>query len=605
MAYEDIGARIPQGSINFNRMVQEANAKRLAQEQQVVSPQQKAIDDAFNAPPTKNPEAQAEVDAARQRQQAVDDAFNASPTKNPEESQVKDVNSADPNTTNDNNPYAEGNAEQQGGGSLDKAPVYTANNHDPDPNAKADNPNKRLADEAKDPKKAKDPKSEVNKGGNKSHTITNKEIEQLEKQTNLTLYPYIAGGELARIKHQFSNLNQNKYYLLLNMLVYGFDNKILQSGAYGSEKYVIDKAFLNDFLRMAKIPQLQEIIKKTPAYAKKSFDDIGKLGVTEANANNMDNNPITGPTTEHPSLAAAIMNGIHTEAVSHLDAFCNKVRTSAFLSLPKRAFGSIQNLVQGINGVIAAFAKIINDIYCGIMRYVQMFFGYINGFLAKLQQLLMTFLESLIPVDLLCLLAIIMELIGKQTKILTSLMSMSNVMNQATGGLQSYVSQAMGGAGGGLTAFANNPFAAVNRFLPPQVNQIVQQVNSFSNNPQAFLSTAITNYGYATAAKQTQGEVLNIITQKLGSNFSAMSPIASILGASSNPNGSSMPESSSNLGPNLTKNGTENAYGQPMDSSKIKANSAGGAPLNAATEKAIKSAYSSYTATNSKDMPGY
>jgi hypothetical protein len=461
------------------------------------------------------------------------------------------------------------------GNPLNNAPVYTANAHDADPNAQANNPNAKLADQAADPKKANDPNAEINQGGNKSHTVTNKEIQNLEKQTNLTLYPYLFGGELARIKHQFSNLNQNKYYLLLNMLVYGFDNKILQSGAYGSEKCVIDKAFLSDFLKMSKIPQLQEIIKKTPAYAKKSFDDLGKLGVTEANVNNMDNNPITGPTTEHPSLASSIMNDIHTEAVKNLDAFCNKVRTNAYLSLPKRAFGSIQNLVNSINGVVAAFAKIINDIYCGIMHYVQMFFGYINGFLSKLQQLLMTFLESLIPVDLLCLLSIIMELIGKQTRILTSLMSMSNVMNQATGGLQSYVSQSLGGAGGGITALASNPFAATSKYLPSNVNQIIQQVNSFSSNPQAFLSTAITNFGYATAAKQTQGEVLNIITQKLGSNFAAMNPIASILGAIGVP-GQITPKASTNLGANLFNDGKENVYGHPTDSTAIKANSGSG-----------------------------
>ena len=41
--------------------------------------------------------------------------------------------------------------------------------------------------------------------------VTSEEIRTLEKQTNLTLYPYLFGGELARIKHQFSNLNINKY----------------------------------------------------------------------------------------------------------------------------------------------------------------------------------------------------------------------------------------------------------------------------------------------------------------------------------------------------------------------------------------------------------
>jgi hypothetical protein len=462
------------------------------------------------------------------------------------------------------------------GNPLNGAPVYTANAHDSNPDAAPNNPNARLAEQAADPKKAQDPKSEVNQGGNQSHTVTNKEIQELEKQTNLTLYPYMFGGELARIKHQFSNLNQNKYYLLLNMLVYGFDNKILQSGAYGSEKYVIDQAFLGDFLRMAKIPQLQDIIKKTPAYAKGSFDDLGKLGVTQANANHLSESPITGPSHEHPNLLTALIEKIHPGAIAQLEGYCSSVRTSAYMSLPKRAFASIQKLVAGINGVIAAFEKIINDIYNGIMYYIQQFFALINGIIAKIQQLLQMVIESIIPLDLICLISLILHKSLTDIPLYSSIMNMSNVMNQATGGLQGYLSQSLGGAGGGLSALANNPFAAVSRYLPSQVNQIVQQVNSFNSNPQAFLSTAITNYGYAMAAKQSQGEILNVLTQKLGSNFAAMNPIASILGANPNANGSSLPKASTNLGPVLSDNGTQNTYGQTMDSSLVLANTAGG-----------------------------
>jgi hypothetical protein len=462
------------------------------------------------------------------------------------------------------------------GNPLNGAPVYTANAHDSNPDAAPNNPNARLAKQAADPKKAQDPKSEVNQGGNQSHTVTNKEIQELEKQTNLTLYPYMFGGELARIKHQFSNLNQNKYYLLLNMLVYGFDNKILQSGAYGSEKYVIDQAFLGDFLRMAKIPQLQDIIKKTPAYAKGSFDDLGKLGVTQANANHLSESPITGPSHEHPNLLTALIEKIHPGAIAQLEGYCSSVRTSAYMSLPKRAFASIQKLVAGINGVIAAFEKIINDIYNGIMYYIQQFFALINGIIAKIQQLLQMVIESIIPLDLICLISLILHKSLTDIPLYSSIMNMSNVMNQATGGLQGYLSQSLGGAGGGLSALANNPFAAASRYLPSQVNQIVQQVNSFNSNPQAFLSTAITNYGYAMAAKQSQGEILNVLTQKLGSNFAAMNPIASILGANPNANGSSLPKASTNLGPVLSDNGKQNTYGQTMDSSLVLANTAGG-----------------------------
>ena len=97
------------------------------------------------------------------------------------------------------------------------SPIYTATGIG-DHESLSDNPNARLVSQAaeikKNPKQKTDKTKEINQGGVKAHTITPKEIKDLEKQTNLTLYPYLFGGELARIKHQFTNLNQNKYYLL-------------------------------------------------------------------------------------------------------------------------------------------------------------------------------------------------------------------------------------------------------------------------------------------------------------------------------------------------------------------------------------------------------
>jgi hypothetical protein len=459
--------------------------------------------------------------------------------------------------------------------SLQNAPVYSANSVDPNPNATPDNPNARLAkqsaEQKKTPSQEKDKTKEINQGGNKSHTITRKEIQELEKQTNLSLYPYLFGGELARIKHQFSNLNTNKYYLLLNMLVYGFDNKILQSGIYGQDKYVIDQGFLNDFIKMAKQPGLQEALKKTPAYQKKSFDDIGKLGVTQANANNMNTNPITGPQTEHPNLVTALINKIHPNAVAELDAFCNKVRTSAYLALPKKAFAAIQGLVAGINGVIAAFSTLINDIYNGIMEYVQKFYGYINGLLAKLQQLVMDFLESIIPVDILCILMAILRSIASDIPFFTSLMNMSNITNNLTGALESYVNSAFGGGSnwvGTAGSFASNPFGFVSKYLPPQVNQIINQVNALGNNPNNFLASMMANYGYGIAAKATQNKVVSEIQNIMGPNFSVFNPIINALG-NTNPQN---PESASKLGATTFKDGAEDIYGHPTDSSKIGVN---------------------------------
>lgn len=190
------------------------------------------------------------------------------------------------------------------------------------------------------------------------------DIQNLEKQTGLNLLPYLFGGELARIKHQFTDLNINKYYLLLCLLVYGFDNNIMSATiGENNPKYVIDDNFIKDFQRMIKIPQLTDILKKTPAFAKGCFEEMGQFGNMAAGGDMMDNNPITGPNRYTPSLVTNTMEKIWPGSVNKLEKFCNMIRTRAYLTMPKSAFGSIQKVVRLINGVVKAFNKMMNDFY--------------------------------------------------------------------------------------------------------------------------------------------------------------------------------------------------------------------------------------------------
>lgn len=451
---------------------------------------------------------------------------------------------------------------------LFNAPIYIANSVDD--KAKTSNPNERLQKLSTTPKteKNKNEVSELEEGGVKSHTITSKEIKDLEVQTNLTLYPYLFSGELARIRHQFSNLNKNKYYLLLNMLVYGFDNKILQSGVYGHDKYVIDEEFLNDFLRMAKIPQLQEIIKKTPAYAKGSFNEIGKLGVTQANANNMFSNIITGPLTEIPRTIEALIDKIHPNSVSSMNAFCNRVRTNAYLTLPKRAFGALVGLVTAINGVLTAFAQIITDIYNGIIAYIQQIFGLINALITKIQQLIMGFLESIIPVDILCILLLILDSMLTDVPFYSSLMNMSNLAYELESNFKDYVEETFKF---NIDGFADDPLREVSKFLPPEVNKVIKAVNSLVDNPNSYLSGMLMDFGYGLAAKQTQSALYERILDEMGPTFTDMNVMGSILGVGRDPS-RTRPEPVDILGALFTKNGKEDAYGHVIRSAEIKSN---------------------------------
>jgi hypothetical protein len=408
----------------------------------------------------------------------------------------------------------------------------------------------------------------------RNHMMGLSEFSDLEMQTNLTLYPYAFGGELARVRQRFSALNKNKYYLLLNMLVYGFDNKTMEcSIGEGEQKHIIDKGFVDDFVRMANDPLLENIIKKTPAYQKGCFDDYGKFGALEANGNNINENPITGPLSEEPNLIAALLNKIHPDATANLEAFCNKVRTSAFLALPKKAFSSLVRLVRAINGVLAAFNTFIQDIYKGIMYYVQQVFGIINGLLAKLQKLISSFLEKYIPVDLLCILILILQQMAGDIPFFTSLMSLASVTANFEGAFMGYVNSAFGI---NIQAFGANPLGYLSQYLPPQVTQLVNMMNQFAENPDAYLASMLSNYGYSLASRSTQNQVFSQLLNQYGSSYVSMNLVGAILGSGEGVEETNTytPPAPVAMGPDTTRNNKCDMYGKPLDSSKIKANEA-------------------------------
>lgn len=399
--------------------------------------------------------------------------------------------------------------------------------------------------------------------------VTKEEIRTLEKQTNLTLYPYLFGGELARIKHQFSNLNINKYYLLLCLLVYGFDNKTLSSSVQGHEKYIIDEAFLNDFFKMAKQPLLQDALKKTPAWQKGCFDEIGKEGVTEANADNMAESPLTGPKKTTPSLVERLLNKIHPDAVTNLEKFCNTIRTRSYLSMPKGAFSSVGRLVRAINGVVAAFNAIITDIYNGIIAYVQQVYAWVNGLIAEAQRWLMSKIEEIVPLDLICLLLDTLQVIMDDINFFTSLFNMSGPFLNYLNTIQTFMNTAS-------NLLTNpNPLSLLKGFLPPDVQKIMDTVDQIGSDPGSFMSDMLSNYGYSYIATALQGNLVGALVNKFGPQYSKASPIGDILSKAEAiynryGDGSSLfPTSNQILGPNVYSGGKMDVYGNPIEATDI------------------------------------
>lgn len=396
---------------------------------------------------------------------------------------------------------------------------------------------------------------------------TPQSIRALEKATNLTLYPYFFGGELARIKHLFSDMNDNKYYLLLNLLVYGFDSQTLASSTQGSGPYVIDQAFINEFFSLAKNPEIGVALRKTPAWAKGSFDDIGKLGITEANADHMANSPITGPTKSTPSLVERLLNTIHPDAVENIEKFCNIIRTRAYLSLPKGAFGALGRLVAAINGVVAGFQKIINDIYNGIIFWVQKFFTWINGLINEFTRWLLSKIEEIIPLDLICLILDTLQFVLDDINFFTSLFNMSGPFINVLNTIQTFVNTA--------SNFASNPIQQISAFFPPEVNQIINAVNQLGTDAGGFIADQLSNYGYAWVATALQGNLIGALVDKFGPQYAAFTPLGNILSKASaiynryGQGATFFPPTLASLGPNIYNGGREDLYGNPVDPGDI------------------------------------
>jgi hypothetical protein len=394
------------------------------------------------------------------------------------------------------------------------------------------------------------------------------EIEKLEKQTNLNLLPYLFGGELARIKHQFTGLNVNKYYLLLCLLVYGFDNNILSASiGENNPKYIIDDNFIKDFQRMIKIPQLSDILKKTPAFAKGCFEEVGQMGNMAAGGDMMDNNPITGPNRYTPSLVTNTMEKIWPGSVNKLEKFCNMIRTRAYLTMPKSAFGSIQKAVRLINGVVKAFNKMMNDFYKLMTKYIKQVYAWVNGIIADIQKQLMKMIEDIIPLDLICLLLDTMQCILDDLNFFTSLFNMTGPMLNVLNSIQTYVNTA--------SNFVKNPFNTLASFLPPEVKNIIDKVDQIGSDPEGFISDTLSNFGLSYINTALQGDVVGALAEKFGSNYaSKASPLADVMSKAGaiwnrySADGSTLPTGVNDfLDKNLfdSDQGVEDKYGNPKN----------------------------------------
>ena len=362
---------------------------------------------------------------------------------------------------------------------------------------------------------------------NESGAVTPEAIAALEKQTNLNTQ------QLDYLLNKYGRLNDNYRYLILNWLVKGYDVGNVtywvnqqHTPAVWNSLDPSEKTFINDLqsLITGKDPQALAYLKLTPAWAKGHFDDVGYFGVTHGmNANVQPANPMTGPTKQAgTSLFERALNAINPNATKNLEDFLNKVRTHSYLSIPKGAYGSLQKIISSLNAVIAAFEKIIRDLYQGCIELIQKLYAIVNGLIVNVERYMLSMINQyIIPLDLLCLIIAALQSFLGDVNFFSSLFNQSASISKYFNSFQSFINTNV--------QLVSNPLSTVQKYFTPEINNIINLVNQIGGNPNQALSTLLNNYGYHYALNAVQGDLAAALVNKYGAQYTAITPLGNFL----------------------------------------------------------------------------
>jgi hypothetical protein len=267
-------------------------------------------------------------------------------------------------------------------------------------------------------------------------------------------------------------------------------------------------------------PTLQAIFKKTPAYKNKFFEDIGAIGNTlVSSTDNLPNNPMTGSEKQVPSLLEQALNKIHPKFTEELEKYINVLKGKAYLALPAGVLGSIQYAINYITGVVAYIAQMINEIYQGALKLVKEFVAALDSIAGVIMQWLLTLLDRIIPLEIICFILDIISIFAGDLTMFTQWFSSSLKISDI---LEEF------GIAPEITEFLSDPVGSLTSYLPEEVQNIMNIVNSVGNDPLGYLGSVLSEYGYTYMAYYLKGDVMGGLLNQFGSQAPVLYPLAAV-----------------------------------------------------------------------------
>ena len=341
-------------------------------------------------------------------------------------------------------------------------------------------------------------------------------ITDLEKQSNLL---NSEEGRQALINLQSKTGDRLwMYKAYLFMLVKGVDSfstVVEYRDATKLRKVTLKKSLYERLIRWANAKNKKfAALKKTPAGLSGALEDTGSEGLLASLSQMLEESPVKGAKRNTPTLIEQALNKIHPKFTETVEKYCVLIKARAYLSMPPMGVGSLQKVVGAIKGIMKAFQGIIFNIYKGAMRAIQQFYAYINGIVSKIQKMLVSIIEQIIPLDLICLILEAIQTLLDDVSFFSSMFGGKGSFFQYLNTFQGYINAA--------SNMTRNPFSMLKEFIPEDIKKIMDMVDQVGSDPSGFLTDQLNNYGYGYVMSALQGNFYGALVSKYGGKFPAL-----------------------------------------------------------------------------------
>jgi hypothetical protein len=184
-----------------------------------------------------------------------------------------------------------------------------------------------------------------------------------------------------------------------------------------------------------------------------------------------------------------------------------------------------------ITGAVTAFYQAVVEIYQGMVQMMQQIYSVINGIYRMIQQYIMSVIEQIIPLSLLCLILDAAQTILDDVGFFAQLFNGSDGLFTTLNAIQTVVNYASFGVN-----FAYDPLNGLAALFPKQAQQVYGFINQIQNMPQALLGKLVQHIGFGVTANNEALAIANTIVQRynLGSSLGPLNSVLSSAGTVGN-----------------------------------------------------------------------